>query len=105
MQLINTQLIIKAFGCDCINSTTPDNVETKDGIITNAITAINGIMAHTFAFVYPTLKYIGTCIPVIAENTKNDKLNPSIISGALTIVFLYNAKQKLRAIIVKKDIR
>ena len=47
----------------------------NDGIIN--ITARNGTTAHIFAFVYPSLKNNGICIPVIIEKINKDKLKPS----------------------------
>jgi hypothetical protein len=43
--------IIKAFVCDCIRAITPENADTKDGMNTNSITAINGSKDHVLAFV------------------------------------------------------
>ena len=51
----------------------------NDGIITNNITTRNGTTAHIFAFVYPSLKNNGICIPVIIEKINKDKLKPSKI--------------------------
>ena len=66
---------------DCAKSMTPDNADTKEGNTTNNITTAKGMKDHNFALVYPILKNNGICIPVIVEETKNDKPNPSIISG------------------------
>lgn len=51
----------------------------NDGIITNNITTRNGTTAHIFAFVYPSLKNNGICIPVIIEKINKDRLKPSKI--------------------------
>lgn len=65
----------------------PDNEDTKEGVITKAITAINGTNDQTFAFVYPILKNNGICMPVITENAKNDRPNPRIISSNSNTLF------------------
>lgn len=58
---------------DCAKSMTPDNADTKEGNTTNNITTAKGMKDHNFALVYPILKNNGICIPVIVEETKNDK--------------------------------
>lgn len=67
MQLASIPQTIKTLRLDVRNCIILDNPETKDGITTTAITPINGIKDQTFAFVYPILKNIGICIPVIKE--------------------------------------
>ena len=66
---------------------------------TNNITTAKGMRDHNFALVYPILKNNGICIPVIVEKTKNDKPDPSIISGALKIAFPHITKPRYRIII------
>ena len=51
----------------------------NDRIITNNITTRNGTTAHIFAFVYPSLKNNGICIPVMIEKINRDRLKPSKI--------------------------
>ena len=85
--------------CDCAKSRTPDNADTKEGNTTNNITTAKGMRDHNFALVYPLLKNNGICIPVIVEKTKNDKPDPSIISGALKIAFPHITKPSYRIII------
>ena len=85
--------------CDCAKSRTPDNADTKEGNTTNNITTAKGMRDHNFALVYPILKNNGICIPVIVEETKNDKPNPSIISGTSKIAFRHSTKPRYRIII------
>ena len=85
--------------CDCAKSRIPDNADTKEGNTTNNITTAKGMRDHNFALVYPILKNNGICIPVIVEKTKNDKPDPSIISGALKIAFPHITKPRYRIII------
>lgn len=85
--------------CDCAKSRTPDNADIKEGNTTNNITTAKGTKDHNFALVYPILKNNGICIPVIVEKTKNDKPNPSIISGTSNIAFRDSTKPRYRTII------
>lgn len=75
----------------------------NDGIITNNITTRNGTTAHIFAFVYPSLKNNGICIPVIIEKINKDRLKPSKILD--TFINISRNKEDIRetVIIVTKE--